>query len=147
MHKMKKIFLLIIAVFLAIIICFYMNYKELMIEKNDAKKFNSEYEFYNKESILGTDITTIINKAINNNQKYSISKDENGLYIPDEENSIKIYIHMISNETTYPMESFVARSLEDFTRFFGQVSFKCTDVKYHSKTGKISEMTFTSDEY
>lgn len=144
---MKKTFFIIISIFLVIIICFYMNYKELLIEQNDAKKFNAEYEFYNQESILGTDITTIINKAINNNQKHNVAKDEYGLYIPDDKNSIKVYIHMISNETTYPMENFVALGLEDFTRYFGQVSFKCTDVKYHKKTGRISEMTFTSNEY
>ena len=121
-----------------------MNYKEVLISQNQAKKFNSDYEFYNREVILGTDITTLINKAIDNNEKHNIQKDENGIYIADDQNSIKIYVHMIINETTYPMENLKKTGLEEFTKYFGEVEFKCTDVKYHEKTGRIAEMTFAA---
>lgn len=141
---MKKTIIVIILIFLAIITCIYMNYKDVMFAQNEAKKFNSDFEFYNKESILGTDITTLINKAIDNNEKYNIEKNSEGLYVSDGKNSIEIYIYMIINDTTYPMERLKTTGLEQFTKYFGEVEFKCTDVKYHEKTGKISEMTFAS---
>ena len=143
---MKKTIFVILSIFLVIIISIYMNYKEDLMVQNQAKKFNLEFEFYNKESVLGTDVTTVINRAIDNNEKYDIPKSENGEYIPDEENSIKIYVHMIINETTYPMEKLKNVGLAEFTKYFGEVEFKCTDVKYHEATGKIAEMTFASTE-
>ena len=143
---MKKTIFVILLIFLAIIVCIYMNYKELVASQNQAQKFNSDFEFYNKESILGTDITTIINKAIDNNEKLNIPKDEDGLYIANNENSIKIYVYMLINETTYPMERLKASGLNEFARYFGEVEFKCTDVKYHKSTGRIAEMTFAATQ-
>lgn len=143
---MKKTIFVILLIFLVTIVCIYMNYKELLVKQTGAEKFNSEFEFYNKDSILGTDITTIINKAIDNNEKYNIKKDEKDEYIPDDENSIKIYVHMLINETTYPMEDLKKLGLDSFTRYFGEVEFKCTNVKYHQKTGKIAEMTFAATQ-
>ena len=72
---MKKTICVILLIFLAIVICIYMNYKQMIMTQNEAKKFNKEYEFYNKEAILGTDITTIINKAMDNNETFSVPKD------------------------------------------------------------------------
>lgn len=144
---MKKTIVVILSILLTIIICIYMNYKQFIIAQNTSNKFNSDYEFYNKEAILGTDITTLINKAIDNNEKYSISKDENGIYISDNKYSIKIYVYMIISDETYPMESIVKTGLTEFTKYFGEVNFKCTDVKYHQSTGRIAEMTFASTDY
>ena len=123
-----------------------MNYKELLSHQTQAQKFNAEFEFYNKEAILGTDITTVINKAIDHNEKNGVAKDENGLYLENEENSIKIYVHMLINETTYPMENLKKTGLNEFTRFFGEVEFQCTNVKYHKATGQIAEMTFAATQ-
>ena len=69
---MKKSILVILSIFLMIIVGIYMNYKEVLVSQNQAKKFNSDYEFYNRERILGTDITTLINNTIDNNEKYCI---------------------------------------------------------------------------
>lgn len=143
---MKKTIFVILLLFLVMIVCIFMNYKEALVAQNEARKFNSEFEFYNKDRILGTDITTLINKAINNNEKMGIPKNEKNEYIPDEKNSIKLYIHMIINETTYPMEALEARGLQDFTKYFGEVEFKCTNVKYHETTGRIAEMTFEATQ-
>lgn len=144
---MKKIIIAIISIFLTVIVIVYMNCKQAIISYNDSQKFNSDYEFYNNRDILGTDITTLINKAIDNNEKYSIEKDKNNVYIPDDKYSVKIYIHMIINDKTYPMESLVETSLTEFTKYFGEVNFKCSDIKYHEKTGRISEMVFESLDY
>ncbi len=37
--------------------------------------------------------------------------------------------------------------INSFIEYFGVVKFKCTDVKYHKSSGKISEMTFEATEY
>ena len=144
---MKKTILVILSIVMMIMICIYMNYKEMVKIQNQAKKFNMEYEFYSQANILGTDITTLINKAIDNNEKYNIEKDENGKYIADEKYSVKIYVHMIIDENTYPMEDLKRTGLSEFTKYFGEVKFQCTDVKYHQATGRVAEMTFASTEY
>ena len=143
---MKKTIVVILLIFMAIVVCIYMNYKEMMVSKTEALKFNKEFEFYNKEVLLGTDITTVINKAVDNNEQYKIPKDAKGLYIADDKNSIKIYVHMIINDETYPMEQLIQTGLSDFTSYFGEVEFKCSEIKYHEATGKISEMTFASTQ-
>ena len=143
---MKKIIITLLSIFLIIIISIYMNYRQAVSAKMQAKKFNIDYEFYNRENILGTDVTTLINKAIDNNEKHNIKKDDDGLYIPDDKYSVKLNVYMIINDTTYPMEALVKTGLRDFTRYFGEVKFKCTDVKYHQSTGRVAEMTFASTE-
>ena len=143
---MKKTIIVILSILLIMLISIYMNYRQVLSGKLQARKFNQDYEFFNKESILGTDVTTMINKAIDNNEKHNIKKDENGLYISDNDYAIKIYVYMIIDEKTYPMEELVKAGLDSFTRYFGEVHFKCTDVKYHKSTGRISEMTFASTE-
>ena len=144
---MKKIFavlLLILVVISVVIMIKFQNYKN---EKEAIAKFNLEYEEYNKDNLNGLDITTVINKAVNNNEKYKITKDENGLYINDNNNSIQIYITMIINGKTYPMERINNLGIDSFIEYFGVISFKCTDIKYHEDSGKVSTMTFEATEY
>lgn len=144
---MKKTLLIICILFLIIMLILFMNLKQVQKQNRELQKFNSEYEFYNREDLCGVDITTVINKAVDNNEKYEVKKDENDYYVPNEENSIKIYIKLINNEKTYEMERIKQIGLESFVEFFGEVDFKCTDIEYHEKSGKISKMTFESLEY
>ena len=110
-----------------------------------ALEFNSEYEYYNKSNLKGLDITTLINKAIDNNEKYEINKTENNRYIEDDKYSVKIQIKMKSNDKTYDMEQIYILGTEKFITLFGDVTFKCTNIEYHSKTGRISKMVFESE--
>lgn len=144
---MKKTLLIICILFLIIMLILFANLRQVQRQNRELQKFNSEYEFYNREGLCGVDITTVINKAVDNNEKYEVEKDENGYYIPNEENSIKIHIKLINNEKTYEMERIKEIGLESFVEFFGEVDFKCTDIEYHEKSGKISKMTFESLEY
>jgi len=144
---MKKTLIIIFVVFIIIMSILFMNLRKIQKINLETRQFNSEYEFYNKEGLCGVDITTVINKAINNNEKYAIEKDSEGIYISDEEYSVNIYVTMIINKKTYPMERIKQIGMETFTEFFGEVKFKCTDIKYHEKTGRIATMTFESVEY
>ena len=131
---MKKFLFTICLFFVIIIIILVVNYNNFQKKQMEIQKFNKIFEQYNAEDLNGLDITTVINKAIDNNEKYQIAKDEKGIYIAD-------------NEKTYPMEKLNALGMESFIEYFGAVSFKCTDIKYHSKNGRVSEMTFEATEY
>lgn len=144
---MKKTLIIIFVIFIIIMSILFMNLRNVQKNNLEIQKFNSGYEFYNKEDLCGIDITTIINKAIDNNEKYEIEKDSSGLYIADNEYSVNIYVTMIINQKTYPMEKIKEIGIETFTEFFGEVKFKCTDIKYHEENGRISSMTFESVEY
>ena len=67
--------------------------KNLEADKNAIKKENLEYERYLGQNIYGAELATIINKAIDENEKNKVRKDEKNYYIENEENSIKIYIN------------------------------------------------------
>ena len=69
---MKKNFifmLCIIGIIIAILFVKYLNYKT---EYREIKINNLEYEKYLNKEVLGTDLTTIINKAVDNNEKNSV---------------------------------------------------------------------------
>lgn len=143
---MKKTLTVICVIFAIIMMILFWNLKQAQSQARAVQKFNADYEFFNREGICGVDVTTVINKAINNNEAYSVEKDENGYYIPNKEDSVNIYIKMKNNNKTYNMERIVETGLDSFVEFFGQVDFKCTKVEYHEATGKISKMTFESLE-
>lgn len=108
---MKKTVLFILCIIIIIMSVFYIKYIDYKSQKNAIKKFNLEYEVYLNKKILGTDLTTIINKAVDNNEKNKVQKSENGVYIEDDKNSIKIDIKTIDfdEELIYNMESFYSR--------------------------------------
>lgn len=116
------------------------------IEKNfgeikEVKKFNSQFEDYIEEEINGVDLTTIVNKALENNNQYKIKKDSKGVFQNDGENSISIIIKPQENGNSYPMEAFEMVGIKDFTRNFGNAIFKSTKIEYH-KNGRISKIFF-----
>ena len=50
-------------------------------------------------------------------------------------------------DTTYKMERITNLGMESFIAYFGEVGFKCTDIKYHEKTGRVASMTFEATNY
>lgn len=144
---MRKNLLIIFVILIIILVIACMKYKDIQATKREVAKFNYDYEEYNKENLNGLDITTLINKAVNNNERFEIPKDEEGLYKLDDENSIEIYVKMIINDTTYRMERINNLGINSFIAYFGEVNFKCTGIEYHKKTGKIAFMTFEATEY
>ena len=137
---MKKNVFTICLIFAIIIIVLFLKYQEVKKSQIETKKFNHTYEQYHTENLNGLDITTVINKAIDNNEKYEI-------YISDDAYSIKIYITMMINGKTYSMEKINTVGMEAFVQNFGIIDFKCTDIQYHEKTGRVSQMTFEATEY
>ena len=138
---MKKL-----AIFFAIIIIvvcgvsyLYLNYKA---NYNIGQKFNSKFDTYLNKEIQGTELATIINMAIDNNEKNSVEKDNKGVYIDNKESSINIKIKFTDNDTIYSMEPIYKKGIQSFVNYYGNITFKCTDIQYHNSTKKIKYMLF-----
>lgn len=143
---MKKAFLLITAIILIIIFCILGYILQKRSEINEINYYNKQYQIYLNKEVYGTEVATIINKAIEQNEENEISKDENGYYIENDTNSIKINLKMITIDQTYPMELIYSNNMQEFVKNFNIVLFKCTNIEYHKQTGKISKITFEQIE-
>lgn len=138
---MKKTLIYIICIVLIILSVIgtkYLNFKE---QKSLIQKYNLEYEVYLNHDITGRELTTAINRAVNNNEKNSVQKDEKGFYIDDDNNSVKIEIKILDNDTTYQMETLYNGGMENFIQYYGDINFNCSKIDYNSK-GKVSHIIF-----
>ena len=136
---MKKlaIFFLIIVIIVVGISYVYLNYKANYYE---TKKSNNQFEEYYQKEFYGADVTTIINKAIDNNLVNGVQRDENAKFIENDTNSIKIDLKMLDNDKTYDMETLYAGGMERFVQYYNNIKFKCTNIEYHQRTGKVKYM-------
>lgn len=137
---MKKVVFYIIFIVILIICVIAVKISDNNSEKNEARKFNLQFEQYLGKTIYGTDVLTVINKAIDNNEGLAVSKDDKGFYVENEETSVKVDITLLSVdseekviERTYPMENLKNADLNKFVSSFGLTSFECTNIEYNSK--------------
>ncbi len=138
---MKKILIFILIIVIIIVAIFSVKYFNYKAELNELKKVNAEYEAYLNKEIYGTDIGTVINKAVDSNEKNSVPKDEQGFYIQNDTNSIKIEIKIIDNDTTYQMETLYSGGMTTFVQYYSSITFECTEIEYNSK-GRVNYMLF-----
>ena len=138
---MKKfvIFLVIVVAIVCAIAYMYLNF---IANRNTAITENMPYETYLNREIFGSDLASVINRAINDNNKNNVEKDEKGIYIANNTNSIKIQVKITDNDTTYDMETFYNSGMDNFIKYYNQIKFKCTNVEYHETTNKIKYMLF-----
>ena len=138
---MKKlaIFFLCIIIIVVGVSYLYLNYKA---NYNNIKKDNRQFESYENKQIYGSELTTIINKAIDNNINNDIQKDNKGKYINNDNNSINIDIKMIDVDKTYQMETIYNNGMDKFIQFYGEIKFKCTKLEYHQSTNKVKYLLF-----
>ncbi len=139
---MKKIFIIIALILLIIIsICIAeisINNKKILVQKQQ----NKEYEQYMNKDIYGTDVITLINKAIDNNKKMNVSQDKDGLYIDNGKDSILIKINLAGTDKTIEMEKIFALGTGRFIDLYNSEIFISEDVTYHEETGRIATITF-----
>ena len=136
---MKKlaIFFLTIIVIIVGISYMYMYYKaNYYINQKENYQFSG---YYNKE-LKGNEIATLINKAYDNNSSNNVAKDKKGKFIENDNNSIKMDIKMLDIDKTYDMETLNSGGMDKFVQYYGQITFKCTKIDYHSSTGKVKYM-------
>lgn len=138
---MKKIaiFFLIIIIIVVGISYMYLNYKA---NYNETKLKNVEFESYYNQEIYGGDLTTIINKAVDNNISNGVEKNNKGKYLDNQKNSINIDIKMLDNDKVYNMETLYGGGINKFLQYYNQIRFKCTKIEYHKSTNRIKYMLF-----
>lgn len=146
---MKKTILAII-IPLAVILFSTMG---LLITKNTTnrlkKEYNSTYEYYLEKEIYGTELTSLINKTVNENEKNKVEKDENNYFKDNGENSIRIEVKILNSEKeyiTYPMEEMYNKDITRFVQYFNLIKFKCTKIEYHKNSGTVSKLLFEEVE-
>ena len=135
---MKRIICIILVIVICIVISIAYAYSGYKKEYNEVQNFNSNFSQYIDKEFYGNELATIINRAIDNNEKNKIPKDLNGRYIEDEMYSVKVDIYITDNETTYSMETINLGGISNFASYYSDVKFKCTKVEYHKKTNRIS---------
>ena len=143
---MKKQLLIIITIFIIVLALTYGLLISKRNEKAEVQKNNKYYENYLGKELLGTELATIMGKAIEENLNNNVQKDENGLFIENNENSIKIDLKMITIDKTYPMEVIYNNDITLFVQNFNLIKFKCTNIEYHKETGLISKIIFEQIE-
>lgn len=139
---MKKNLFVILGIFLiiiAILSYIYYHYQRVAILANQE---NKEYESYTQDSIVGSSLMTLINKAIDQNEKNQVPKDNKNYYIENNENSIIIEIIFLESDKTYRMEAISNLGSEAFVKNYHSMNFKCTKKEYHEKTKQIKYMLF-----
>ena len=139
---MKNIIICILSIFL-LIICIVV-YGVYQKNENTAQigVDNKTYESYENKEVLGTDIISIINKATDSNKKNDIKIGEDGNYIDNGKNSIRIEIKFLELDKVITMERINNVGIEKFWSNYGALSFKCTKIEYHEKTHRVKYMYF-----
>ncbi len=138
---MKKIaiFFLIVIVIISTITYIYLNY---VANYRNAQKENRQFEMYQNQEILGSELTTLINKAIDYNIRNEVEQDNKGNYIDNGKNSLNIEIKFTDDDVTFNISTIYKRGSELFLAHYRDISFKCIEVQYHKETNKISYMLF-----
>lgn len=138
---MKKIaiFLLIIIGIVSTVSYVYLNN---VANYNNAQKENLKFEVYKDQEIYGTEVSTLINRAIDSNKKNEIEKDKNGKYIQNDINSINIDIKFTDDDVTYNMEKIYNSGMTTFLAYYSEIRFKCIDIQYHKSTNKVKYILF-----
>ena len=142
---MKNKILLILIIFMCVllVVAYYVySYRNSIAE---SQKMNREYEQYQNSQMLGSELISLINKTVDVNTDLGIEKDQDGLFIDNEENSIKIYVNFVYEDDykTLEMEKIYNNGAENFMKLYSTASFKCTEFTIHEKTNNVKSLTFT----
>lgn len=138
---MKKYIVLAAFVILAVssIGYLYINYK---VEAQNILNNNKEYvELYNKE-IEGNELATLINKIENKNENNLVARNENGLFIENDTNSIIINIKFKQSDSIFRGEKISRNGITNFVNLYSAAKFKCTNVEYHKNSKYIKSIFF-----
>ena len=138
---MKKLAICIICLFALVSMVVYAHYEQ-KAKKGEIKTNNMEYENIFQKEITGSELATIINKTIDNNETNQVSKDENGVYIENDTNSIKLEIKFKQSDNIFTMEMIYNNKISRFVELYRQAKFKCTKLEYHNKTKFVKYLYF-----
>ena len=114
------------------------------------QKENKQFESYYNQAVTGLDVATIINKAMDINNKNENQKESKGNFIDNETNSINVDIKMLDNDKTYNMIRIFNGGISTFTQYYGNIKFKCTNIEStqipHSSLNSYYEQSLYSSK-
>lgn len=143
---MKKTIFIITGLFIISIIVLVLMLINIKSGNLKLQQINKEYEYYLNREIYGTELATLINKAVDNNKRQEVQTDENGFYISNQTNSILITIQMLNAEEPYKMEKIFSLGTDKFVFLFNTSIFIGQEITYHRETGRIATMLFRQIE-
>lgn len=138
---MKKGILFLFALMIIIISIAFAKYSNYISKKRELQRFNDQFTQYENKDVSGVELTSIINNAIDNNEKNHISKDKDGFYIENNTNSIKIDIKMIDIDSTYKMETIYNGGMANFVQYYNSIYFECKEIKFNNQ-GRVNYLFF-----
>lgn len=142
---MKKTFIIIIIIVITIIAIIFAKYVEYSKNKTKVDRINKEFLAYQKSIVQINTIVSLTNRAIDINNKNKVEKTDDYAFIENDENSIKIYLKIESNESTIEMEKLMLNpkgGAEKVEYAFSDLLFEITNIEYHKKTGQIKSVLF-----
>ena len=132
--------------FVAILAAMSITVVDLQQTGKQVKQFNQIFEEYKDKSLLGSEVASLINKAIDNNEKNQISKNDKGIYQEDGKYSVQILVKLEKEGEYFTMERINALKITEFVKNFSLQDFKCTGIEYHKETKRVSKVYFESIE-
>ena len=143
---MKKTLIIMLILFVAILAAVSIAVVDLQQTGKQVKQFNQIFEEYKDKSLLGSEVASLINKAIDNNEKNQISKNDKGIYQEDGKYSVQILVKLEKEGEYFTMERINALKITEFVKNFSLQDFKCTGIEYHKETKRVSKVYFESIE-
>ena len=142
---MKKILIgiLILLLIIGAAIGYSLNNK---IKNKDIDNYNDSYEEYLNLDIRGSTLVSLMNRAINQNEKNNIEKNNDGEYIENDEDSLKIYIKFVDRDTIFSFEKINSLGMDQFASNFSASLFRCYKIDHHESTDLVSRMYFEEVE-
>ena len=138
----NKVLIVIVICALILLISVYAvyNYRKNVFE---VQKITRQYEEYISKQIPASELISLINKTIDYNEQNNIKKNNDGEYLENDENSIKIHIKFKYEDDykTIEMEQISKGGTENFMKAYSEAYFECTDLQKHSNN-RIKELTF-----
>ncbi len=119
---------------------------DLQQTEKQVLQFNKTFEDYKDKISLGSEVATLINKAIDNNEKKQINKNDKGIYQDDGKYSVQVFVRLEKDGDLFSMERINALKITEFVKNFSLQDFKCTGIEYHKETKRVSKIYFEAIE-
>lgn len=140
----KYLILLAVAIIVACVIV-YARF-QFKVNRGMVNFENNPYTTIVGKEISSAELATLINKAMNKNADNGVVRDENGYFIENDENSIKIDVHFLIDDTILKAEQIEKSDLNQFITAYSSAKFKCTKIEYHNKSKLVKYLYIEEQE-
>lgn len=138
---MKKS-IIIFVILIAILGMVWYIYSQNKISLNNKIAYNNDYKDLKDKEITGTELATIINKAMDLNVSNNVQKNNRGYFIDNGENSLQIEIKFKDSDDIINSQSIFKNDITRFINIYGNFKFKCTKIEYHDSSKYVKYLYF-----